>query len=326
MADDLNNVSDISYGTTTRLKVIFIGNIAVGKTSIIKNLLGQKVMEEYEASVGIDFFSLSKKYKGKVIKIQMWDTAGQEKYKSLIPNYVRGSSIVFLVYDIAERSSFDAVPNWIKFIKDYEHTTIILLANKSDLKDKRTVTTEEGENYAKDNNLDFHEISAKNDNLQPILYSSIAGLLQSIASERATKEEIVNDLMAENEDEAGQGAKTTQGEQGFQREAKAVINTGDDMPDSLNTPAPPKKKKGKKCIGCPESGCSRCRCSMRHSGITTTTGPAATKAMLLLLYLVPTIFHFPVASSHVDSSSFFTYSVHSSARENCAVRPSSVRI
>ena len=150
---------------------------------------------------------------------------------------------MFLVYDISERSSFDAVPNWIKFINDYEHTTIVILANKSDLNDKRKVTTEEGENYAKENNFEFHEISAKNDNLQSVLYSSIAALpaLQSIASERSTKEEIINDLVLENEDGPEQGAKTQ--EEGFQRDAKAVINTVDeDKNDALNAPQPKKKK------------------------------------------------------------------------------------
>lgn len=260
MDGELNNVSDVSYGTTTRLKVIFIGNIAVGKTSIIKNLLGQKFDDEYEASVGVDFFSLSKKFKGKLIKIQMWDTAGQEKYRSLIPNYVRGAALIFLVYDISDQQSFEDLPNWISFINEYEHTNIALVGNKTDLEAKRKVKKEEGQKFAEENNLDFFEVSAKNDstNLQNMLYSAIANLpsVQNIASERTTKEEIINDLVVENDENNSSTIKSTtpdkkeQG-QGFQREANKVEQTmsSEDRPGGgVNINSKQKTGKKKKCL------------------------------------------------------------------------------
>jgi GTPase SAR1 family protein len=74
-----------------------------------------------------------------MLKLQIWDSAGQERYKSLIPNYVRGSSIIFLVYDISskiyisiERETFESVPNWITFIKNIENPLIVLVGNKLD--------------------------------------------------------------------------------------------------------------------------------------------------------------------------------------------------
>ena len=85
---------DSSY-QMSRQKIILIGNVAVGKTSIINSLLGQKFNDEYEPSIGVDFFSKTMKYKGKNIKLQIWDSAGQERFKSLIPNYIRGSSLIF---------------------------------------------------------------------------------------------------------------------------------------------------------------------------------------------------------------------------------------
>ena len=93
---------DTSY-QMSRQKIILIGNVAVGKTSIINSLLGQKFNDEYEPSIGVDFFSKTMKYKGKTIKLQIWDSAGQEKFKSLIPNYIRGSSLIFLVYDVTNK-------------------------------------------------------------------------------------------------------------------------------------------------------------------------------------------------------------------------------
>ena len=108
---------DVSY-LVNRQKIIFIGDVSVGKTSIINVLMGQKFNNEYEASIGVDFFSKTIKYKGKIIKLQIWDSAGQEKFRSLIPNYIRGSSLVFIVYDVSNRKSFDSLQAWIDFINN----------------------------------------------------------------------------------------------------------------------------------------------------------------------------------------------------------------
>ena len=191
---------DSSY-QMSRQKIILIGNVAVGKTSIINSLLGQKFNDEYEPSIGVDFFSKTMKYKGKNIKLQIWDSAGQERFKSLIPNYIRGSSLIFLIYDVTNKKSFEDIPTWLDFINQIETTTTVLCGNKIDLKDKREVTYEEGEKFANDKKMSFFEISAKEEtNLQKMLFSSVAELpfFQNFSSERTTKEEIINDLVVEN--------------------------------------------------------------------------------------------------------------------------------
>lgn len=137
---------DVSY-LVNRQKIIFIGDVSVGKTSIINVLMGQKFNNEYEASIGVDFFSKTIKYKGKTIKLQIWDSAGQEKFRSLIPNYIRGSSLVFIVYDISNRKSFNNLQSWIDFVNNIENSNIVILGNKIDLDNKREVTTEEGQNF-----------------------------------------------------------------------------------------------------------------------------------------------------------------------------------
>ena len=142
---------DVSY-LVNRQKIIFIGDVSVGKTSIINVLMGQKFNNEYEASIGVDFFSKTIKYKGKTIKLQIWDSAGQEKFRSLIPNYIRGSSLVFIVYDITNRKSFENLQSWIDFVNNIENSNIVILANKIDLENQRQVQTEEGQKFCTEKN------------------------------------------------------------------------------------------------------------------------------------------------------------------------------
>jgi len=95
-----SQVYDNSVVNMVKQKLVVVGDIAVGKTTIINSLLGQKFKDNYEPSVGVDFFTKNLKFKGKNIKLQIWDSAGQEKYRSLIKNYIRGSSIILIIYDI----------------------------------------------------------------------------------------------------------------------------------------------------------------------------------------------------------------------------------
>ena len=133
--------------SVTRHKVIFVGDACTGKTSIINRIIDNPFNDTYEVSIGIDFMSKNIRFRGQNIKIQIWDSAGQEKYKGLIPSYVRNSSIVFIVYDVSNRTSFDNISNWISFVRNIERTTMILCGNKIDL--TREVQTNEGEELAK---------------------------------------------------------------------------------------------------------------------------------------------------------------------------------
>ena len=193
---------DVSY-QINRQKIIFTGDISVGKTSIISVLMGQKFNNEYEASIGVDFFSKTIKYKGKIIKLQIWDSAGQEKFRSLIPNYIRGSSLVFIVYDISNRKSFESLQSWVDFVNNIENSNIVIIGNKIDLENKREVTTEEAKKFCEEKNYEFFEVSAKdNKNLNDMLYNSVASLpfFMTINTDGFTKEQIVENLKKENLD------------------------------------------------------------------------------------------------------------------------------
>ena len=183
--------------SVTRHKVIFVGDANTGKTSIINRIIDNPFNETYEVSIGIDFMSKNIRFRGQNIKIQIWDSAGQEKYKGLIPSYVRNSSIVFIVYDVSNRSSFDNVQNWLSFVKNIEKTTMILCGNKIDL--EREVETKEGQEIADKEGIKFFECSAKtNDNIKNMFYASIAGLPTFGVYKESKRENLVKELLEEN--------------------------------------------------------------------------------------------------------------------------------
>ena len=194
---------DASY-QLSRQKIIFCGDAGVGKTSIINSIMGQKFSEDYEPSIGVDFFSKTIRYKGRLIKLQIWDSAGQEKFKSLIPNYIRGSSLIFLIFDVSQKLSYDHLTDWIKFITNIDNNgIIIIIGNKIDLKEKREVNNEDAEKFCKENKYDYFEVSAKEGtNVDNMLYNSIAGLpvFNAINGETLPKENIIQDLLQENLD------------------------------------------------------------------------------------------------------------------------------
>lgn len=97
-----------------RYKVVLVGDMSVGKTSLISRFVENTFREIYDPSIGVDFSSKTVKFRGRSLKIQMWDTAGQEKYKSLIPSYIRGSSIIFLVYDVTSKLNLNNILNLIQ--------------------------------------------------------------------------------------------------------------------------------------------------------------------------------------------------------------------
>ena len=194
---------DQSY-QTNRQKIIFCGDAGVGKTSIINSIMGQKFSEEYEPSIGVDFFSKTVRYNNRLIKLQIWDSAGQEKFRSLIPNYIRGSALIFLIFDVSKKETYDHLNEWLKFITNIENgSLIIIVGNKLDLKDSREVNVEEAEKFCKDNKYDYFEVSAKDGtNIDNMLYTSLAGLpvFNVINGENIPRENIIKDLLQENLD------------------------------------------------------------------------------------------------------------------------------
>ena len=145
-------------------KLIFIGDSSVGKSCLTTKAVKNNFEEYYQATVGFEFLTFNMKVNDKVVKLQIWDTCGQEIYKSLISNFYRNSSLAVLVYAIDNKESFTHVENWLNDLKSQanEDVRIFLVGNKADLEEDRKVTKEEGEKYKLDQHLDlFMETSAK---------------------------------------------------------------------------------------------------------------------------------------------------------------------
>lgn len=187
---------------TIRYKVVIIGDVAVGKSSLVTRLSSNHFKDGYEPSIGVDFANKSIKFKDKLVKMQIWDTAGQEKFKSLIPSYLRGSNIVIIMFDMTNKQSFNNISKWISFLKDVStSSTIVIVGNKSDLLDKITVSKEEIEHFEQSFNYKVHVVSVKtNDNISKMFYNAISDL-PIFEKYLDKKEELIDFIEAENKDE-----------------------------------------------------------------------------------------------------------------------------
>ena len=114
-------------------------------------------------TIGVEFGAKTIDINGKSIKIQIWDTAGQEAFQAITRTYYKGAIGALLVYDITRRETFTHVTKWLDDVRtnSIKNVTVILIGNKKDLEDKRQVSYEEGEAFAKENGLMFLETSAK---------------------------------------------------------------------------------------------------------------------------------------------------------------------
>jgi Ras-related protein Rab-2A len=161
---EIVNLSDDYQYYDLSFKIIVIGNSGVGKTCITNQATKLKFDDCYKATVGMEFYSLSVKLNKILIKLQIWDTCGQETYRSLITNFYRSSSLGVMVYAIDDLKSFNDLDFWMKEIKvnNSPDTKLILVGNKLDKNNDRKVKFEEGKNYAKSNGFEeFFETSAK---------------------------------------------------------------------------------------------------------------------------------------------------------------------
>ena len=198
-------------------KYIIIGDISVGKSQILLRYINNIFNEEYQPTIGVEFGAKNLTIKDFVYRIQIWDTAGQENFKSITRAYYKNSVCVLIVYDISKKTSFDNVYNWIQDCRNQSPKTIlmILIGNKKDLDYKREVNYEEGKEFADKFNMLFYETSAKTgDNIDKVFFDSANEIIQNMENGfydlddekcgikiSATSEKFKNQLIIENEDE-----------------------------------------------------------------------------------------------------------------------------
>ena len=144
-------------------KVVIIGDAGVGKSALLYNITNNQFLHNYESTIGVEYGSKILAVDEKHIKLQIWDTAGQEIFKSITKSYYRDNSVIIIVYDTTDYKSFKNARNWLNDIKEFANESLIyLVGNKLDMWRARKVTFEEGAKFAKERGLYFLEISAKN--------------------------------------------------------------------------------------------------------------------------------------------------------------------
>lgn len=145
-------------------KLLLIGDSGVGKSCLLLRFADDTYTESYISTIGVDFKIRTIELDGKTIKLQIWDPAGQERFRTITSSYYRGAHGIIVVYDITDQESFNNVKQWLQEIDRYacENVNKLLVGNKSDLTTKRAVDGGQAKEYADQLGIPFLETSAKN--------------------------------------------------------------------------------------------------------------------------------------------------------------------
>jgi small GTP-binding protein len=165
--DEIKNKDKIFYS----VKIIIIGDQNVGKTNIIHRFTDGEFSNQYMITIGMDYISHNIKINKNIFHLQLWDTAGSERFRSITKGYFSNSACAIIVYDITNEKSFDSIKEWVNECKLYTNKNIhlVLVGNKNDLKEQRKIEKEQGEELAKEYDMKFFEASAlTGDNIEEI--------------------------------------------------------------------------------------------------------------------------------------------------------------
>ena len=198
-------------------KIIVVGDSGVGKSCLTMKATRNHFEECYSPTVGFEFFTLNIRINDKNIKLQIWDTCGQEAYRSLITSFYRNSSLAIIAYSIDNENSYNNIEAWLNEIRTQANpeTKIFLIGNKVDLENSRKVPTEVAKKFSKEHGFNyFFETSAKTGfNAQNVFIQAAKELYKSHLDykDRASRpgsieptsfqQEINNNILLEEEDE-----------------------------------------------------------------------------------------------------------------------------
>lgn len=165
------------------IKLLLVGDSGVGKSCLLLRFCDDQFTPSFITTIGIDFKIRTIELDSKKIKLQIWDTAGQERFKTITTAYYRGAMGILLVYDVCDEKSFNNIKNWYSNVKQHANDDVemILVANKSDMGDKRVISSEQGQSLAQELGIDFIEASAKtNDNVEKCFFSLASKIKENI--------------------------------------------------------------------------------------------------------------------------------------------------
>ncbi|XP_053387969.1 ras-related protein ORAB-1-like isoform X1 [Mercenaria mercenaria] len=218
--------------TDYMFKVLVIGDEGTGKTALLNRYAVNTFTEAYISTVGVDFRIKSAKCNGKTIKAQIWDTAGQEKFRTFTLSYYRGCHGAIIVFDVTYRPSFKQVENWITELKTYgpESVPKLLVGNKCDLTNERCVTTEEAKSMAVIKNMSYIETSAKtNTNVEDTFETLYNDMLKNVSNQAAPPENISR-LDEEGVPGETEGMSSEKGDVAVEAESVASVNSENTPP------------------------------------------------------------------------------------------------
>ena len=155
----------MSNGHDYLFKLMLIGDAGVGKSSLLLRFADGTFTDHFLTTIGVDFKLKTINLDGKVVKLQIWDTAGGERFRVITEAYYRGAGGIIFIYDVTKQTSFDHVEHWLVDISKHARKDVpkLLIGNKSDLSDKRVVDSVTAKQYADSVNMPFMETSAKCD-------------------------------------------------------------------------------------------------------------------------------------------------------------------
>jgi len=165
ISKDFEILSSDSAQYDYNYKIIIIGDSGVGKTCLTYRATSGEFREKMAATIGFEYFPFVVKYKNKILKLEIWDTCGQEAYRSLIKSFFNNSSLAIIVYAVDNKKTFTSIDEWIRQCRSLcsPDTRFFLIGNKNDVEEeKKVITYEQGEKIKNDNRIDlFMETSAK---------------------------------------------------------------------------------------------------------------------------------------------------------------------
>lgn len=174
-------------------KIVLIGDSNVGKTSIIDQFIENKFGETKPSIGAMHKLKTIKNNIGEDVQLDIWDTAGQEKFRSIVPMYYKGSKGIIIVYDITSKDSFEGAKKWIQDIEANNNSaSLILVGNKTDMGENRDVSTDQANSFATSKNIAYYECSAKtNENIVDI-FKSLADKIQKTIENTNTSKLTIN--------------------------------------------------------------------------------------------------------------------------------------
>ncbi|CAG7702448.1 unnamed protein product [Allacma fusca] len=173
-------------------KIVALGDAGVGKSSLIRRFMNETFEDRYNATIGCDMNVKTIEVAGKLVQLHLWETAGQERFRSVVTNYVRNADGILLVYDVTCQNSIRSIDRWIAFAKDYgpPDSIKVLIGNKFDQKERCIISKRKGKELADRLEMPFFETSAKSSlNVEVVFRTLAAEILLSPEIQERNREE-----------------------------------------------------------------------------------------------------------------------------------------